>query len=172
MLTFSIDYLRAEIEYNPSTGSMVWRNTSANGLRVASSPCGRLDKDGYRILNIENHSFMAHRIAWAMAHGAFPSSCIDHWNGIRDDNRLSNLRIATRSQNIANTAVKAASGIKGVTQRRNGSWQAQIKVNGINRYLGTHKTIDQAEKAYEDAARSAFGEFRFSNRPPIKAVAP
>lgn len=165
MLTVSIAHLRAAIDYNAITGAMSWRSGSENKVRKAGDQCGRLDKDGYRILNIGNHSFLAHRIAWAIVTGSFPAETIDHINGVRDDNRIANLRLATRSQNIANTKIKAASGIKGVTRRRTGTWQAQIKVGGINHYLGTHKTSELAAQAYEAAAKAAFGEFRFSNRP-------
>lgn len=165
MLTISIDYLRSEIEYAPETGLLTWKKTSKNKVRQRGSPCGRLDRDGYRILNIDNHSHLAHRLAWAIHFGEFPTLSMDHINGVRDDNRIVNLRLATHAQNIANTTVKAASGLKGVTERRNGSWQAQIKIGSVNHYLGCHKTRELAAQAYEIAAKAAFGEFRFSNRP-------
>lgn len=165
MLTLPMDYLLSEIHYEPSTGILTWKRTSKNQMRVAGTECGRADKNGYRFLNIGNKGFMGHRIAWAIYYGEWPPFQIDHINGVRDDNRIENLRLATVSQNIANTRVKASSGLKGVTKTRNGTWQAQIKVNGVNRYLGTHKDKSVAAEIYAKAALEAFGEFGFLSRP-------
>ena len=75
------------------------------------------------------------------------------------NNRMSNLRIATRSQNVANSCRSSASGIKGAYAKRNGRWHAQIRANGKLRHLGTFATAEAAGNAYAEAAREAFGEF-------------
>lgn len=86
----------------------------------------------------------------------------DHINRNPLDNRRGNLRIATRSQNGANTKLNAnnTSGYKGVSfHKGNGKWQAQIKVNQHKKALGYFNTPEEASDAYREAALEHFGEF-------------
>jgi hypothetical protein len=169
MLTVSIDYLRDQIDYDPITGVLTWKKSSANGVRRAGTTCGRVDKCGHRIVNLDCRTHMAHRIAWAIFYGQFPEMGIDHINGVGDDNRIANLRLATQSQNIANRIANGTSGFRGVSKTRHGKWFAQIKKDGTTKYLGTFATKELAAQAYEDAARIVFGEFRFSQREVVAA---
>lgn len=63
---------------------------------------GSYDKDGYLIIKIKTHQFKAHRVIWVLFNGEFPEGELDHINRIRDDNRIENLRKATRSLNCLN----------------------------------------------------------------------
>lgn len=93
---------------------------------------------------------------------------IDHANGNKLDNRRSNLRICTRSQNaINNPARKNTSSIfKGVTMRKNGmSWSAQIAFNGKLINLGTFRVEEAAAKAYDNKAIELYGDFAWLNFP-------
>lgn len=81
-------------------------------------------------------------------------------NGL--DNRKSNLRNCTRSQNLMNTIKreKNLSGYKGVTWcKEKEKWQAQIFVNNKNIRLGRFKTKEAAAFIYDEAAKKYFGEF-------------
>lgn len=91
----------------------------------------------------------------------------DHINRNGLDNRRSNLRVATPSQNGANAIARGGvSAWKGVTiDRRDGVWQAQIMVNHVHRNLGRFRDEDAAARAYDDAAREAFGPFARLNFP-------
>ena len=87
---------------------------------------------------------------------------VDHINGDGLDNRKANLRIATRSQNMANQQIGLAntSGRKGVTWHRGDrKWQAQIKVSGKMFYVGSFACIDEAKAAYDVAAKKHFAEY-------------
>lgn len=85
---------------------------------------------------------------------------VDHKNGIGLDNRKENIRIATRSQNSANK--KPTGKFKGA--HKNGErWRAQITVNYKKIHLGYFDTVEEAAKAYDDAAKEHFGEFAFTN---------
>lgn len=95
---------------------------------------------------------------------------VDHANGDGLDNRRSNLRPATRSQNAQNThAATGSSGFKGVAwHRKNRKWQARITVAGVTKSLGYFHDAEEAAKAYDAAALDAFGEFAFTNSHLIK----
>lgn len=87
---------------------------------------------------------------------------VDHINGDGLDNRRCNLRLCSRSENMANQEIGIGntSGRKGVTwHKRDAVWQAQLKVNGKMLYLGSFPDLDQAKAAYDRAAREAFGQF-------------
>jgi hypothetical protein len=105
---------------------------------------------------------MAHILAWYIHHGVWPTDEVDHRNGIPLDNRISNLREASRWQQLGNTRLRSdsRSGVKGVRQSRNGKrWLAHIKRNGKACRLGTFDTIEEASAAYALAAKNVFGEF-------------
>ncbi len=91
---------------------------------------------------------MAHRVV-AEAHiGTIPDGIdIDHKNGVRDDNRLDNLRFATRSQNLRNkVANRGASGHRGISYRPKqvNKWSVRITINGFNKQIGSFPTRDNA----------------------------
>jgi len=115
---------------------------------------------GYLFHKFRGKSIMSHRLAWLIVNGEFPTGIIDHINGDKRYNRISNLRIATYQQNNANRKGwrKSASGLKGVSPK-NGKWIAQIMVNrkGIN--LGCFQSKEDAHAAYMRAAIIYFGEF-------------
>lgn len=88
----------------------------------------------------------------------------DHINGNTLDNRKANLRIATKSQNAANMVSRSLTGYKGVVRVSDISFTASIKVNGTRIALGTFYDVGEAAQAYNEAARSHFGEFAKLNK--------
>lgn len=88
-----------------------------------------------------------------------PGQEVDHINRIRSDNRLANLRLATRSQNLCNSSARR-NGLKGACPHKN-RWQAQITINGKNTPLGYHDTEAEAHAAYCKAAKKLHGEFYY-----------
>ena len=92
--------------------------------------------------------------------GKWCSQVIDHRDGDPSNNRWTNLRSATRSQNSANKRLyrSNACGLKGVCRERSG-WRATIYKNGRRRHLGNFPTPQEAHAAYVKAARKLFGEF-------------
>jgi hypothetical protein len=87
---------------------------------------------------------------------------VDHINGDGLDNRRSNLRLATPSQNMYNQrpTSKNTSGFKGVSwENRHGKWRAQIAYKGNQRHLGYYSISEAAYQAYVDASSSLHGEF-------------
>jgi hypothetical protein len=165
----SIETIREWLAYNAETGDIVWRR-SKKGVRVGeragyiSHPSRKSGTGGHRAIKIEQRRFFGHRIAWAMHYGDWPPDGfdVDHINGNRDDNSIVNLRLATRSQNIANSKRSKlnTSGVKGVTwSKRERKWMAQIRVAGKRINLGYYSCIEDAGRAYRTAAMTHFGDF-------------
>jgi hypothetical protein len=90
---------------------------------------------------------------------------VDHKDHDTLDNRRSNLRVSTRSQNSANQLkTRGTSKYKGVHKLKD-RWKAQIEVDGKKRYLGSFVREEEAARAYDAAAVEAFGEFALINFP-------
>jgi hypothetical protein len=103
---------------------------------------------------VNGRTYIAHRLAWALHYGEEPSLEIDHINGERSDNRIANLRLATRGENCKN--VKAA-GVRFEADR--GKWLARICVDYKQMNLGRFATEQEARAAYAAAKVRYFGEF-------------
>lgn len=91
-----------------------------------------------------------------------PKEAVDHINGNPCDNRKSNLRLATLSQNQGNRVLNAnnTSGYKGVRYHKLAKkFVARITIKGVETYLGLHATAIDAARAYNEAALKHFGEF-------------
>lgn len=155
-------FLKKILHYNPDTGDFIW--LISRGGRKRGAKAGRILKDRYRGLKILKRSYLEHRLAWFYQTGRWPPGEMDHKNLNRDDNRWDNLRLATASQNQYNTKVRRGSPFKGVTwHAKAGAWQAQVKWQGRNRYLGLFDTEKGAAAAYAAFAAKHFAEWaRFS----------
>lgn len=152
--------LRELFSYDAETGWLTWKITNSN-RNVAGNIAGTMNRvNGYRYVRVDGVYHLVHRVIWQMVHGERPESQIDHINCIKTDNRLSNLRKASTSQNHANIGVTSAntSGFKGVTKAR-GRWRAAITRDGKSNHLGCFDTKEQASAAYFKAATEMFGEF-------------
>lgn len=140
-------------------GVIYWKN--AVKWKKAGSVAGCIDSRGYWRVSIENRGWLVHRLVFLMVHGWMPIE-VDHVNGIRSDNRIENLRAATRAQNSWNSCAPAnnSSGVKGVCWTRSKKrWHAYIMVNGNNVYLGRFAEFSDAVAARKDAEKKYHGQF-------------
>lgn len=111
---------------------------------------------------VDGNRYRAHRLAWFYTHGYWPSKHIDHINGDPSDNRLCNLREATRTQNMANSKrpITNTTGYKGVSWHKGASkYQVHIRHAGKIYYLGLFTSAKQGHKAYAAATKRLNGEF-------------
>jgi len=157
--------LRALLDYNPATGEFVWR--VSRGPAYKGSLAGSPHPNGYVYIKLDGKSYPVHRLVWLCMSGTFPPEDIDHINGHRNDNRLSNLRLATRAENCMNSKVRNTntSGVKGVSwNQETRRWTAYINVNKSRLHLGRFIRIEDAAAAYEEAAKKYFGEFARPDR--------
>lgn len=161
----TIERLREVLAYDPETGFFS-RKTHVRGPRGKGQP-GCIQGDGYRQIGIDSARFLAHRLAWFYVTGSWPLGWLDHVNGLRDDNRIKNLREATPAQNAINSHVRSdsLSGQRGVSYRpRFKKWTARITVNKTRIQIGYFCTMEEAVSAYRAEAAKHFGEFRFEQR--------
>jgi hypothetical protein len=152
--------LRQLFNYNPETGELSWKIKRGKCFPGKVITC-RNDK-GYVLVRLNDRNYRVHRIIWAMVYDKWPEFEIDHINGIRDDNKIDNLREATRAQNMKNlvTPVTNKTGFKGVSWHKAAQkWQAHIRADGINYYLGIFDNPEDAHKAYVEASQKMHGIF-------------
>lgn len=141
----------AVLDYSPETGLLAWkvgRGRCAKGA-IAGYDTGR----GYVGVRVNGRCGYAHRVAFLLMTGRYPSN-VDHINGKRDDNRWSNLREVSRSENGMNMAIPRTnkSGVIGVFWNTGkGKWTAKIKVQGQNFHLGHFSSAEDAAKARAEA---------------------
>lgn len=162
----TIDQLRDALDYNPETGALTWKWRCGVHLRAnnmyAGKVAGHRNATGYISIRVHDILMPAHRAAWAIQHGSWPDGEIDHVNRERADNRICNLRVATRSENSRNVPRHndSSSPYKGVSwDKAKGLWQAGIGHEGKRKALGRFKTAEEARDAYQNAARQLYGEF-------------
>lgn len=149
------------LNYDELTGKITWKVKRANNISIGQV-AGVIDKNGYRRIKIRPKLYLAHRIAWLLHHKEWPKNLIDHINMNRDDNRISNLREATKSQNMMNTKKYQTntSGIKGVSwHKRDKVYRADITIMGKHIYVGRYKTKEEAGKAIVFKRLELHGEF-------------
>jgi hypothetical protein len=87
------------LSYEPRFGYFFWKIN--RGSSKAGDVAGSVCPDGYRLIKVDGKSYKAHRLAWLMTHGEWPAEQIDHINGVRTDNRIVNLREASKKQNLS-----------------------------------------------------------------------
>jgi len=140
-------------EYDKDTGIFTWK---IDRTKHAKAGCiaGASTWSGYISLQVDGVKMLAHRAAMVIC-GFDVSGPVDHINGSRSDNRISNLRIVTTAENNQNrnsAKGKTKSGKLGVSWRsRQGKWRATIVVNGKFKELGVYATVEEASQAYLSA---------------------
>lgn len=146
---------RELFNYDPETGSLT-RKKSGGGYSVGAT-VGHVSSNGYVRLSADRNGYAAHRVAWLMMTGQWPSGDVDHVDMNRQNNAWSNLRQCTRSQNMHNT--KAKRGLKGVSwDRLTRKWRASAHIHGKSTNLGRYECLGQAISAYRRACVAAYGD--------------
>lgn len=169
----SPEEMRQLIRYNPETGLLFWRRRPAHLFPKECAPAsqeqvadlwnrkwsgkealGGISARGYKYGSIKPHTLTAHRVAWVIFYGEWPSGQVDHINGNRIDNSIANLRVVNNSTNSKNQRLRLTnkSGVTGVYWNRQcQKWCAQITISGKTKSLGLFDGIEDAARARSEA---------------------
>lgn len=158
--------LRELVSYDPETGLFIWlpralsafaslRSHAVWHARYAGKQAGGFTGPGYVTIN----GITAHRLAWLYVYGQWPAGEIDHINGVRTDNRISNLRDVdrkTNAQNLRRMAKESGTpmGVFFNARKRERAYSANLKIDGRTKHLGYFDTPEMAHAAYLDAKRT------------------
>lgn len=147
--------LRILVNYCEQTGVFRWSESAHKPLigKIAGNP----NSNGYIKFSIGGRTYMAHRLAWLYVYGKWPTNTIDHMDGDRTNNRISNLRDVTQlvnRQNVRRTVSGKDSPLGVTLHKKSQRWQAQIRVHGKSVYLGLFDCKNEAHNAYLAAKRA------------------
>lgn len=153
--------LRELLTYLPEDGIFLRRidpRTDRPSKWKAGTISGAKMVNGYVTVVVDGVRYLAHRLAWFYLYEVWPEQ-IDHINGVRNDNRITNLRAATNKQNCENktTSPNSKSGFKGVSfDEQKNKWRARITHNYKEIWLGYYNDAEAAAKAYAAASVRLF----------------
>jgi len=148
------------LHYDPDTGDFTWLIIPSNNVKIGDVTGWPDKRDGYMRIKVKGKQYLSHRLAWFCVHGVWPRHEIDHINHDRSDNRIVNLREATRLENMRNASryKTNTSGVTGVYWHKpTKKWQASIAVEGKLLYLGLD--VDKFESIC--ARKSAENRYNF-----------
>lgn len=169
--------------YNKETGKLSWKErpkehfATAKGRRLfntrfAERKAGTPHSCGYEQImltlpNKKRELFLVHRIIWEMHNGPIHKGLdIDHIDRNRSNNKIENLRLATRSQNLQNSAyergVCALPGVSYDKRRKKKPYYSRVRFNGKPLYLGVFSTAEEAHLAWKKACTGLGLEFKSS----------
>lgn len=155
-------HIRAAFHYDPETGILTHKRET-RGRRTKGAQVGQpTAASDYGRINIGGATHLPHRLIWLWMTGEWPPCDIDHKDMDPGNNRWSNLRLATKTQNYANCGKRShnTTGWKGVYRTPHGKpWRAAISVERHQKHLGAFDCPAAAHLAYAVAAARTFGEF-------------
>ena len=144
------EFLKEHLEYRD--GHLWWVKSTANNVKVGQQ-FGCYDNKGYRIGKLKGKLYKEHRLIWLYHNSKWPEDQLDHINGIKDDNRIENLREATAQQNQFNKkSWGKTSTYKGVYwQKQHKKWRAHYYCKSKPYHVGYYETEAEAAEAYRKA---------------------
>lgn len=156
------DELCRMLDYDHMSGRFFWRVNRRPGIKPSDEAGHRSIRPHHDrwVIGINGRRYLRSRLAWFWVTGNWPRLHIDHSDGDTLNDRWTNLREATHSQNLANAAKPKCgnSPLKGVSEKR-GRYLAHIGFEGRQVHLGTFNSAEEAHAAYMKAAREFYGDF-------------
>jgi hypothetical protein len=157
------DRLKEALHYDSENGSWTWLIQTSRSQTKPGDKAGRINKTWGRLeIMIDQKRYSASRLAWFYMTGEWPSAEVDHSDNNKLNNRWSNLRLASRSQNERNKSLTSRnkSGFKGVSwDPLRGKWKAQIGLPTGNKFLGRFDCPKKAHAAYCAAVEALSCDF-------------
>ena len=156
MPEITLEEVKRRVRYDPETGVFTWA-TTRRGTVKEGVELGSWGAYGYKTVRLNQRSYKLHRLAWWLTTGSPPSGDVDHINGVRSDNRISNLRDVSRKMNLENRASpmsRNSTGLLGAYyDKRKCHFYARISHHNVSRHLGTFGSAEEAHEAYLHAKR-------------------
>lgn len=165
MSKISAERLRSLLLYDPETGHFIWKvdKTNSRGQIVAKAGtrAGGVNAGGYWQIVIDGQHYYGHQLAWLYVHGHWPPRQLDHANRKTADNPISNLRLASYSEQRANQKRRkdSSTGVKGVYLHKSGLYCARCMRKGMPTFSAYFRSLDDAAAAYAVASKRMYGEF-------------
>lgn len=165
------------LSYSPEAGTFTWVKRR-RGVKLGSI-AGCMALHGYVHIGFSGKTYLAHRLAWLFHTGNWPNFDIDHIDGNRSNNRISNLREATRAENHQNKGKSELICGREPTSKYVGvsydlsrkKWKAEITKGRIAKFLGRYDSQEEAHDAYRQA-KNRMHEFQPVPRENIKKMTP
>tara|TARA_R110000868_G_scaffold25423_11_gene99268 strand:- start:16053 stop:16565 length:513 start_codon:yes stop_codon:yes gene_type:complete len=146
----SHEYLLEILEYFPDTGIFIWKVKLGQRIYVGKEAGGIDTSNGRYYITINKTQYFRSRLAWFYVHGIWPKNEIDHRNRVKDDDRIENLREASRLENMWNRIYKTKKDKhlpKGVTITYGNKFRVMLNHEGKKKYLGLFINLEDAIKA-------------------------
>jgi hypothetical protein len=146
------------LQYDPETGVIIWIKPTSTKIKNGQV-AGSKDAYGYLVIHVQGKNYKAHRLAWYLHYGKWPTNQIDHINGIRADNKISNLRNVTNQQNQLNRKGHRDKTYKYYTfHKRFNKWQVRATINNRRKHFGYFETEKKARQFVLDNVHLLRGE--------------
>ena len=157
--TLTKEYLQSIFDYKD--GRLYWKRLNKPNQIKVGDVAGTNHPNGYIYIRLKNKNYAAHRLIFLFHNGYLPDF-LDHINRNRSDNRIENLRPATKSENSLNSKLKSTntSGAKGVCwDKESKKWLVQITINKKQRKIGRYSDLELAELVAIEAMDKFYGKF-------------
>ncbi len=159
-MTITAERLRELLNYDAETGVFTNRTHRSHSRMPAGAVAGSVISTGYLRVVIDAKAHLCHRLAWLYVYGRWPDNSIDHINGIRSDNRISNLRDVPHSVNMQNGVARGTKyGYPGIMYSK-GSYFGKVKVQGRRIYTKAYPTPELAHRGWLELKSELHAECR------------
>lgn len=125
------DRIKEYLDYDQETGIIKWKKPPPRKGFLLNQPAGAIRPDGYITIKFEGTSYLAHRLAWFIKTGEWPTKIIDHFDRNRSNNKWQNLRLASNIQNCKN---RNNANVVGVCRYARGGWQVYFRAQWVGRF--------------------------------------
>lgn len=156
--------LREMFYHDIDRGVLIWKFAPRNQYLIGRIAGNKNKVTGYIEVMVRGSTYKVHRLIWAHVYGSYPENDIDHIDRDKTNNRLSNLREATRMQNCYNKPANKTNllGLRGVSITKHGRYRAVLCADGVRKHLGVFATPAEASLAYQAASIERVGEFAYA----------
>lgn len=159
--------LKEFLFYDNKTGCFYRHKSFKTGKQIPYKLVGTQRPDGYLSTCIDGKTYLLHRLAWLYVHNKWPDDVIDHINGNKSDNKITNLRSVTQSQNLINRDFDRKSNYKigGVYWNKGkNAWMVRITINKKQVYMGLYDDFFEACCVRKSAVNTYYGEYAYKER--------